>query len=170
MKTLLLSFSVLLFLLGCQSPQGPVIARVHRVPWPDEEYSRLKLSGNNTVSGQAFMKTRGGDVKTCAGEDVFLSPVTTYSSQFFNLEVMGKREQFQSLDPEDPRVWNYIKKVKADASGRFTFYDVAPGEYFLYTLVRWEAPTGYGLSLQGGFLGSRIVVQDGQRSENILSK
>ena len=117
------------------------------------------------------MKTRGGDVKTCAGEQVMLSPVTSYSTQFFNMEVLGKREALQRLGGDaDSRIYSYLKQTTGDASGRFTFYDVPPGEYYIYTVVRWEAPTGRGMTQQGGWLGQQITVADGRKNEFILSK
>ena len=156
---------------GCQMPTGPVVSIVPRVPWPEQEYARLDKKGKNAVSGQAFMKTRGGDVKTCAGETVTLSPVTSYSAQFFNMEVLGKREAHQRLSPDvDSRIHSYLKQTTADASGKFTFYDVPAGDYYLYTLVRWEAPTARGHSQQGGWLGQKVSVRDEERNDFILTK
>lgn len=54
-------------------------ATVERIAFPQEEYSSLPEAGTAVVHGQAFLKTRGGDVKTAAGEEVILNPVTSYS-------------------------------------------------------------------------------------------
>ena len=178
MKSIIPALLLLLF-AGCAAPdgaapatRGPVTSYLPRVPWPEEEYANLAKKGANTVSGQAFMKTRGGDVKTAAGEIVMLNPVTTYSTQFVDVSILGKHEAFQELSPKDPdpRIREYAKQVTADATGRFTFYDVPAGEYYIYTLVRWEAPTGYGLQQQGGWVVSRVTVKDGDRNEFILTR
>lgn len=159
---------------SCQAPQPNAVRRevavVPRVPFPEQEYDRLPKTGKNTVTGQAFMKTRGGDVKTAAGEPVRLSPVTSYSTQFFDFSVRRKHESFQELSPPDARVLQYIKETTADATGRFSFYDVPAGEYYIYTLVRWEAPGRAGLELQGGLVGEKITVKDGERNEVILTE
>lgn len=170
MKAKLIILSGLL-LAGCQTPTSPTFSTVPRLPWPEAEYARLEKAGRNEVSGQAFLKTRGGDVKTCAGEKVTLSPVTTHSTQFFDIVVMGRHERFQELGgTADPRIFEYLKQTTADASGRFRLYDVPPGEYYLYTVVTWEAPTGTGLQRQGGWVGMRVTVKDGERNEFVLTR
>ena len=40
------------------------------------EYAPFLEEGTGVVSGQAFMKTRGGDVKLGAGNTVTLDPIT----------------------------------------------------------------------------------------------
>jgi hypothetical protein len=37
---------------------------VSRIPFPENEYQALARTGNAVIRGQAFLKTRGGDVKT----------------------------------------------------------------------------------------------------------
>ena len=36
--------------------------------------------------GQALLKTKGGDVKTCAGEEVILMPYNPYTEEFYIIE------------------------------------------------------------------------------------
>ncbi len=47
-----------------------VVAPVQRIPFPEAEYATLKMNGTAVIRGQAFLKTRGGDVKTAAGNEV----------------------------------------------------------------------------------------------------
>jgi hypothetical protein len=63
--------------VGCAS----VAPLVPRLPFPSDEYAALATTGTGVVKGQVFMKTRGGDVKTAAGSEIHMDPVTTYSTQ-----------------------------------------------------------------------------------------
>jgi hypothetical protein len=165
MRIVLLSW--LAFILSaCASyaPPQPVM----RMPFPQAEYEALPKTGTAVVTGQAFLKTRGGDVKTAAGNAVVLNPVTSYSTEWFEKNYLGH----QSLTAEDIRLDRYLIKTVADASGRFTFKKVAPGDYYLTTTVTWETATGYQgeLEVQGGFLSRRITVVDKQELDVILTR
>jgi len=117
--------------------------------------------------GQAFLKTRGGDVKMAAGNGVRLSPVTSYS-----LERLQVAEQGGSMEDYDPRLDQYVMDTTADAQGRFEFKNVPPGDYFLSTVVTWEAPVGYrgALVRQGGPIVKRITVKNGEEQQIILTR
>jgi hypothetical protein len=142
-------------------------ARVKRIPFPDEEYKALPKSGTATVTGQAFLRQRGGGVVTAAGQDIALNPITSYSLNWFDIVSNGGR-------PEEPdeRSFFYIRTVKADAEGRFKFENVATGAYFITTFVIWEVPSGrYGyMRAQGGCVSKRIQVKDGQDMEVIVTE
>jgi len=149
------------FLAGCETVE-PVV----RIEFPEAEYAALAETGKASVRGQAFMKTLGGDVKTAAGNDVTLNPVTSYSQQWYMAYCQKK-----PLEPADPRINQYIHKTIADAEGRFEFLDVPAGEYFLVATVIWYAPTGYRGSLQqqGGLVVKRIMLEEGESEKVILT-
>ncbi len=168
--SLILTIFILLILCGCQQVRYEA-ARVPRLPWPTEEYAQLQQHGDCTVTGQAFMKTRGGDVKVAAGSKVMLSPVTSYSTQFIDI-IVRRTNGYSVLEPEtaDSRVFNYLKTQIGDAEGRFKFTNVAEGEYYLYTTVLWEVPSSTGLKRQGGWLWQKITVKNGAENNFILVK
>ena len=85
--------------------------------FPEHEYQNLLQSGTATVKGQAFLKTRGGDVKVAAGNKVILNPVTSYSNEWYEKALI----QGKNLVEAEPRMWNYVMKTVADGSGRFMF-------------------------------------------------
>lgn len=157
----------LVVLTGCAATTRPII---QRIPFPVEEYAILPIKGTAIVKGQAFLKTRGGDVKTAAGNEVLLNPVTSYSNQWYEQHYL----RGNNLDPgeADKRLRNYIQKTTADAEGRFIFKDVPKGNYYLTTTVIWEAPTGYGGSLmpQGGLVVKEISINDGEELNIILTQ
>lgn len=133
--------------------------------FPEGEYLALPKTGTATVRGQAFLKTRGGDVKTAAGNRVLLNPVTSYSLEWYVRAYI----QNQRIESPDPRIAAYVPIEIADGSGRFVFKNVPAGEYFVTTEVTWEAPTGYGLQTQGGLVSKRIKVNAGEEVEVIVT-
>jgi len=153
---------VLLF-VGCAT------APVARMPFPAEEYARLDSTGVAVVKGQAFLKTRGGEVITAAGNEVILNPETSYSQQWFEVSYLGGKE----LAEPDPRVLPYVAKTTADADGRFTFQNVAPGNYYVVTSVVWEAPGGNilgGPNAQGGYVAKLITVREGDHLDVVVTR
>ena len=153
-----------LLMSGCATMR-PV---VQRIQFPVEEYELLQQEGTAIVCGQAFMKTRGGDVKLAAGNEVLLNPVTSYSEQWFEETYLQNKD----LSLPDLRYRKHILSTIADAEGSFEFKNVPPGEYYLTTRVIWEAPVGYHGSLvpQGGLLAERITVKNGDELRFILTR
>ncbi len=163
----LLTLLVLITLLnGCVTQQKK--PTIERIPFPENEYTKLQNEGTSIVKGQAFLKTRGGDVKLAAGEQIVLNPVTSYSNQWYEENYL--KQNFMS--PADSRLWKYVKKTTADGSGRFKFKNVPAGEYYVTTKVMWETATGYqgSLQLQGGWLTKKVHISNGQEIEIILTK
>lgn len=140
---------------------------VDRIPFPVSEYESLLKTGSATVVGEAFLRTRGGDVKTAAGYTVFLNPVTSYSRQWHEVSYLHGR----ALSRSDPRIEQYVRSTTADSAGRFRFTNVPAGDYYVVTDVVWETPVGYvaGMERQGGKLVKEIHIDEGQTAEIILT-
>jgi hypothetical protein len=153
-------------LAGCAVPNHTVSTPMPRPPFPEAEYARLPKTGTAIVTGQAFLKTRGGDVKTAAGNTIYLNPVTSYSTYAYEFGYLGTKR----MTPPDARLHQYMRETIADGSGRFTFRNVPSGEYFVTANVTWEAPTGYQFSMQtqGGSIWKKIKVQNGDESVDVM--
>jgi len=165
MKQFLL-LAIMGLLSGCATTTD-----LQRMPFPENEYQALPKTGTATVKGQAFMKTRGGDVKTAAGNEVWLNPVTSYSIEWyekFYLPTISNTSPLRDIKttPPDPRLTKYILIQIADGDGRFTFKNAPPGEYFVTTAVTWYV----GKELQGGFVTKRITVKDGEETDVIVTR
>jgi hypothetical protein len=153
------------FIASCATMAPPQISRMS---FPEHEYKNLAKSGSAVVKGQAFLKTRGGDVKVAAGNEVILNPVTSYSNEWYEKAYI----QHNNLAQPDPRIFNYVMKTVADGSGKFMFKKVPPGQYFVTTVITWEAATGYkgALQRQGGTVTKRIAVGDGDEIDVIVTR
>tara|TARA_R110002167_G_scaffold243977_3_gene449644 strand:- start:51493 stop:52032 length:540 start_codon:yes stop_codon:yes gene_type:complete len=175
MSKIVLSIVCLLFVAGCTPVQRShyQTTSMPRVDWPVDEYTKIaSRTGQNHVSGQCFLKTRGGDVKTCAGNKVMLNPISSYSTQFVKAVIKQNYGVGVELGLVDNRIYNYLVEVIADGDGRFSFYNVPDGDYYIYSTVTWEAGTGYNGAnqLQGGWVFKEILVDSKSRNEHILTK
>lgn len=161
------TLSLAALLVGCavpvQNPQAPA----RRMAFPEAEYLALPKTGNATVKGQAFLTTKGGDVKVAAGKRVLMNPVTSYSLEWYERSYLPSRR----MEESDPKLEAYIRTQIADGSGRFVFKSVPAGEYFITTTITWEVPTGYqgGVQVEGGIVAKRIKVNAGEEVEAIVT-
>lgn len=152
------------FLASCSTVTKPQ----PRMTFPEHEYQNLETTGSAVVKGQAFLKTRGGDVKVAAGNEVFLNPVTSYSIEWYEKMYIQRKPLVEA----DPRLQKYLIKAVADGDGRFIFKNVPPGQYFVSTKITWETATGYrgALQVQGGTVAKRIAVENGDEIEIIVTR
>lgn len=138
----------------------------------------VKSKGSNTIKGSAFLKTRGGDVKTCAGNQVHLVPVTPYSTErvqaIYGTTYSGAKEIVEAsrikFSSDAPGYMEHRLETMCNQHGDFVFNQVPDGEYFLTTGIHWEVAAQYGTGLQGGVLMQRVTAEGGETKEIILSR
>jgi hypothetical protein len=111
------------------------------------------------VEGQAFLHIRD-EVRYGAGSEVYLSPVTSYSKEWWSQATV--RDVKFSSGP-DARASKYTKLAIADLDGRFSFAELPAGDYFVVSSVFWEVPDTDGLRLTGSRVGRQVHVGPGQR-------
>jgi len=128
----------------------------------------INKKGNNTLKGESFLKTVGGDVKTCAGNEVHLIPVTDYSNERM-IKQFGKSQSGYITDytfimtefvNTDANYTEYQKTTYCNSQGGFIFENLSDGEYYVTTIVKWQG--GYPMTTQGGVIMKRIAVKDGE--------
>lgn len=142
-----------------------------RISFPIEEYQNMPKAsekmGTAIIKGQAFLKTKGGDVKLAAGNQIELNPVTSYSNQWYNIVYLNDE---QLKDP-DARVFDYIYKTQADAGGNFKFTKIPSGKYYLTTSIIWQIPSNiYDPQYSGGLVSKKITVNDNDSLDVILTR
>lgn len=161
----------LLVVNGCATTNAGQ-ATPKEMPFPDapaelSEYGPFLSGGNGIVTGQAFMKTRGGDVKLAAGNPVHLDPATTYSKSWLVLRGDMYR-YFHDAVPDS--LFTAARKVAtADAQGKFRFEGLAPGLYYVTTYVRWETGGAY-TPTQGGVLADSVRVEAGKTTDIVMTR
>ena len=138
---------------------------VKRIPYNATDFANIKKSGTGIVTGQLFLKTRGGDIKFGAGNKIQLDPVTNYSLQWYKESYL----KHHKLSPPDPRYLEHIIKTISDGDGRFTFRNVPAGDYFCIGGVFWEI-SDYAFTPEGSWIAKRITVEKNKKIEVILTR
>lgn len=162
---------VTLSLTGCASKPFTPTKRFN-----PSELEWANASGSGVLSGQAFLKTVAGDVKTCAGNPVRLIPHSSYSAEriqylYGNL-VRGFNQSSlfssKTIVNPDPRFYGYIRETVCDAQGEFKFGNIPDGTYYITTHVLWKVSAD-AYSTEGGVLMKRVNVPSGSNQKHILS-
>jgi hypothetical protein len=140
---------------GCNSSPAP------QARFDPGEAAFMDKPGNTRISGQAFLpdKTGNVNVRYAAGEVVRLIPATSYArarlDYYFHGAKFAPAASIPKNDP-DPDYLVHTRETKAGSTGRFTFENVPPGDYYLSTQVIWR-PEGAFLS-QGGLIYEAVTV------------
>ena len=84
------SISVLfaLILSACATTSDPGFTPLS---YSEAEYAPFIGRGTASLRGQAFLKTKGGDVKKGAGNEIYLMPATDFGRQRVREEFVGGR-------------------------------------------------------------------------------
>ncbi len=134
-----------------------------KTQWKESDYAAYTKVGTGAVTGEAFMRQRGGAVVTCAGSEVLLVPDEGIFSEIVQINESGKK-----VAPLKEKInTTAIKATKCDAQGKFSFQQIPAGMWIIQTNVKWETP---GHVAQGSFLSRRFRLMYGEKTEIILSK
>ncbi|CAA6814477.1 MAG: Unknown protein [uncultured Sulfurovum sp.] len=101
---------------------------MERMPFPTGEYKYVKKRGSSTVSGTIYLENSHTSLKV-KGQKIklWLNPVTSYSRQWYYESYLGGYK----LTKTDKRLYNYLKFTYSDNSGKFNFFGVPRGDYYL---------------------------------------
>lgn len=149
-----------LALSACASAPMPM-----NTPYSDSLFTASQQKGTAKIVGQAFLKTRGGDVKYGAGNVVKLLPVNDYTSEMRQrVTIRGERVV------ADPRVDQFARTTVADGTGSFEFTDLPPGAWYISTLITWEVPSQNGLKKTGGAAYATVILSEGETKKVIVTR
>ena len=129
--------AVLVLCLASTSCMGP---RPRTAQVVASEYAPYEKVGTGVVVGQAFLKTRGGEVRYGAGNPVFLNPVTSFSTEWYTRQIVGGERLEETKDPIAVR---NSRQTTADGNGNFRFEGLPAGSYYVVCPIVWEVPSGY---------------------------
>lgn len=168
MRTMGLMACVALLVSGCSTLGGIAREReLQRPAFPVDEYAALsQRTGNGAVHGQVIMRTAFGP-RFGAGETVYLHPVTSYSTFWYQNRVLDRRR----LAEPDPRLDTHIISTTADGSGAFRFDRVPAGDYYLASMVRWSEPGQYvgTIDTRQRLIAERVTVSVDNDLRHILT-
>jgi outer membrane protein OmpA-like peptidoglycan-associated protein len=122
-------------LSGCYKLIPPVTPRVEE--FNEAEYTKYLGEGTGTISGEACLWTKNGELVKVPERGVFLWPATKYVTEHLEREVLGGDPLWFA---PDARIYHYRRETRSDKSGRFEFEKVPPGEYYLTCQIEWYKP------------------------------
>ena len=135
------------------------------------EYASYDIPGTSKITGQAFLKTRGGDVKYGAACQIHLNPVTSLSTEWFE---KGVKEGILLKDlPSNHPAWKYHHVTMGDGEGRFEFENLPSGEYYLMCPIYWEIVVGGRYpytTVTGANTYSQIAVENDKITKCIVTR
>lgn len=132
-------------------------SKLERIPFPTSEYYSLPRSGRGTINGNIYVTDLYGSRVVGGGTRLYLNPVTSYSKQWYEESYLGGNR----MQEADARLFNYLKFTAADSNGKFAFYGVPNGSYYLIGTVKCGESCGYS-SEQSIRLATRVSVQGNQ--------
>jgi hypothetical protein len=109
--------------------------------------------GSNTIVGRSAFVTPNGQTVTCAGQEASLIPATPYSR--WRMQALYGSSSYVDVAtaPRVPAAASYARytiRQPCDHSGHFRFTQVADGDYFVTTAIRWSSgPVRRTVSLRG---------------------
>ena len=112
---------------------------MERIAFPSSEYNRLARTGKGTIKGTIYVKDAYDKRILGANTRLYLNPITSYSEQWYQESYLGGYK----MQNADPRLFNYLKFTASDNNGKFAFYGVPSGSYYLIGTVKCGEECGY---------------------------
>jgi len=160
-----------------------------QAPFKEQEFASYekKKKGTASISGQAFMVTKGKDVKYQPGGTVALVPETSYTKEWVEKYVQEQgscsfngfdnallKDQKECRLPQrifriilgDKRLSPYVRFTQANPTGNSWFNKVPPGKYFLVTSITWEITLDGPIA--GGLAWADVEVEPGEQVANVM--
>lgn len=174
MKPLLLALSTLIIISGCASYstgsfKKPITKNVMlKTKFDPKAASYVLEDGTATVTGSASITGSLGETINCAGNNVYMAPVTEYSTERY-LYLFGEIENDFASDEvihhvrfksDSPAFRKHMRVTTCNYVGEFTFHNIAAGDYYIGTNIISELE-GYN-TIQGGALAKKISVKSGE--------
>jgi len=138
---------------------------VQRKPFPVNEYNSLSKTGKATVAGHIYLNTSSGAKVYGKQTRLYLNPVTSYSTQWYNKSYLGGAK----MSKVDSRLFNYLKFTTSDSNGKFEFLNVPSGSYYLIGVVKCGKQCGYN-SVKNVRIAKKISVFGSDGIEVNLTK
>jgi hypothetical protein len=113
---------------------------MERIAFPVGEYKYVKKTGRSTVSGRIYLENSHTSSKINGKKiKLWLNPVTSYSRQWYHESYLGGYK----LSKTDKRLYNYLKFTYSTGSGKFNFFGVPAGDYYLTGTISCSEECGF---------------------------
>ncbi|NKQ41362.1 MAG: carboxypeptidase regulatory-like domain-containing protein [Sulfurovum sp.] len=112
---------------------------IPRVSFPESEYRRLAKTGSGTVKGMIYLSDAYGKKIYGKQTRLYLNPVTSYSRQWYTESYIGGYKMAKA----DKKLFNYLRFTTSNTQGKFAFYGVPNGSYYVIGVVKCGQECGY---------------------------
>ena len=140
--------------------------KMPRVPFPVSEYNRLARVGKGTIEGTISVTDSFGKKIPGAATRLYLNPMTSYSNQWYTESYLGGNK----MEKADSRLFNYLRFTASNSTGKFAFYGVPSGSYYLIGTVKCGTECGYDtaksirIANRVQISGNKVIKQDLSRA------
>lgn len=163
--TAMLALASLLF-TGCATIAEQTVQKKECTnKWDPADFSQYERKGTAKIYGQAFLMTRGGDVKLAAGQTVTALPATAFVKEVRTLRDQGILP-ISVTDPVAAVMSKATREAIVDAQGNYEFLNLPEGEYLLEVKIEWLAG-GYKT---GGLVHKIVSIRNGESQKVILTE
>ena len=146
--------------------ENQIEQKMARIPFSTSEYNGLSRTGKGTISGTIYVNDAYGKRIPGTGTRLYLNPVTSYSNQWYSASYIGGAK----MQKADSRLFNYLRFTASDTNGKYAFYGVPSGSYYLIGTVKcgtecgYDTPKSIRIATKVSVSGNNIVEQDLSRS------
>ena len=136
--------------------------KMERIAFPEDEYYHLPRRGKGTVKGAVYITDAYGQRVIGAGTRLYLNPMTSYSEQWYKESYLGGHK----MEKADDRLFNYLRFTASNSEGKFAFYGVPSGNYYLIGTVKCGEECGYSrpknirIATQVSVYGNEVIEKD----------
>ncbi len=136
--------------------------KMARIAFPTSEYYRLARTGKGTVKGAIYVQDVYGKRIMGTGTRLYLNPATSYSDQWYRESYIGGKK----MEKADSRLFNYLRFTASNSDGKFAFYGVPSGSYYLIGTVKcgtacgYDTPQNIRIATKVSVYGNKIVEKD----------
>lgn len=138
-KVLVVTLALVALIGGCQTTptQTPSESQVSNLrkrkhPYVESDFAWFREKGTGVVEGEAFARTRGGDLRLAAGLPVWLVPATSYTTEWIFTRIADVE-----LEPDGVEMPKMT--CIAGSKGDFRFENVPVGIYYVFCEIQWSA-------------------------------
>jgi len=130
---------------------------VQRIAFPISEYKKLAKSGKGTIKGEIYLLDLYGQKVYGKNTRLYLNPMTSYADQWYQESyIKGRR-----MSEPDSRLFNYLRFTASDNDGRFAFYGIPSGSYYLIGTVQCGNQCGFD-TLKSIRVATKVTIQGNQ--------
>lgn len=100
---------------------------IKRMTFPEVEYAKIPTSGTSKIEGTIHYRDNDENIKPASSVRLYLNPITSYSKEWHREVILNGNK----VSKADPRLYKYLKYTTTSRSGKFAFYGIPQGEYYL---------------------------------------